>query len=159
MENTDEEEEEEEEEEKKRREKYDRCNWKISPNKLRNKLWSQQRNIGKNSREILRWLRDKWQCWSRKFTARPGQWAAVYVTAVPRTQTVDVGFRSFFYFQEWHSKGRNVLAFARLFLTEKLQLTSCARRITKGKFHRRGKYRAINRHWSSGSHSFLIVKD
>jgi hypothetical protein len=78
-----------------------------------------------------------------------------------RTRRVKVGSncKTFFYILKLHSKGRTILAFRSLFRTEKLQLTSCACRITKGKFHCRDKCSPINRCWISGFYSFFIVRD
>jgi hypothetical protein len=135
-------------------EKYRRINYRTS-------YGHSSEILAKIPRENERWLGEKWLCSCHNFPQRPSRWLAIYVAALAssRTQTVDVAFRSFFYFQESHSKGRNVVAFSRLLLAEEVQLTICALRITKGKFHLHDKYRAINRHRSSASHSFRIVKD
>ena len=86
----------------------------------------------------------------------------MYVTVVPSStiQTTEGIYRTLLYFQEPHSKRKKrSRALSPFFHTEKLQLTSCARRLTIGKFHCCDKYRAINRRCRSCSYLFLIVKD
>ena len=81
-----------------------------------------------------------------------------YQVRQSRPQMAFLGFSSIF--KSPIQKGRNVHAPPPpLFRTQKLQLTSCARRLTIAKFHCCDKYREINRRCRTCSYLFLIVKD